>query len=154
DNDGAVALHYAIAHSDLQLCKSLITSTTAQATDTRGVHPLLIAAQRSSVQVELLLLLLLIVEKLLKAGAPVHLQSHDGLSPLRAAAISRNEPVLKFLLEYLRKNDEELKMDEPDLDGVPLIHTLLVLRDASMVTTLFEYGASAKARDSHGRSCA
>lgn len=52
DNDGAVALHYAVAHSDLQLCKSLITSTTAQATDTRGVHPLLIAGQRSSVQVD------------------------------------------------------------------------------------------------------
>lgn len=94
------------------------------------------------------------MEELLKAGAPVHLQSHDGLSPLRAAAISRNEPVFKFLLEYLRKNVEELKLDEPDLDGVPLIHTLLVLRDASMVITLLEYGASAKARDSHGRSCA
>ncbi|CAG9529739.1 unnamed protein product [Cercopithifilaria johnstoni] len=145
DNDGAVALHYAVAHSDLQLCKSLITSTTAQATDTRGVHPLLIAGQRSSVQ---------IVEELLKAGAPIHLQSHDGLSPLRAAAISRNESVLKFLIEYLQKNDEELKLDEPDLDGVPLIHTLLVLREPSMVTILLEYGASAKVRDSHGRSCA
>lgn len=53
DNDGAVALHYAVAHADLQLCKSLITSTTVQATDTRGVHPLLIAGQRSTVQVEL-----------------------------------------------------------------------------------------------------
>uniref|UniRef100_A0A8R1U281 ANK_REP_REGION domain-containing protein n=1 Tax=Onchocerca volvulus TaxID=6282 RepID=A0A8R1U281_ONCVO len=145
DNDGAVALHYAVAHADLQLCKSLITSTTVQATDTRGVHPLLIAGQRSTVQV---------VEELLKAGAPVHLQSHDGLSPLRAAAISRNEPVLKFLLEYLQKKGEGLKIDEPDLDGVPLIHTLLVLRDAPMVTTLLEYGASANTRDSHGRSCA
>lgn len=94
------------------------------------------------------------MEELLNAGAPVHLQSHDGLSPLRAAAVNRNEPVLKFLLEYLRKSGEELNLDEPDLDGVPLIHTLLVLRDASMVTTLLEYGASAKARDSHGRSCA
>lgn len=94
------------------------------------------------------------MEELLKAGAPVHLQSHDGLSPLRAAAISRNEPVLKFLLEYLQKKGEGLKIDEPDLDGVPLIHTLLVLRDAPMVTTLLEYGASANTRDSHGRSCA
>ncbi|VDO29548.1 unnamed protein product [Onchocerca flexuosa] len=145
DNDGAVALHYAVAHADLQLCKSLITSTTVQATDTRGVHPLLIAGQRSTVQT---------VEELLKAGAPIHLQSHDGLSPLRAAAISRNESVLKFLLEYLQKNGEGLKIDEPDLDGVPLIHTLLVLRDAPMVTTLLEYGASANTRDSHGRSCA
>lgn len=145
DNDGAVALHYAVAHSDLQLCKSLITSTTVQATDTRGVHPLLIAGQRSSVP---------IVEELLKVGAPIHLQSHDGLSPLRAAAISRNEKVLKYLLEYLRKNGEKLELDELDLDGVPLIHTLLVLRDRSMVTMLLEYGASATVRDSHGRSCA
>uniref|UniRef100_A0A915Q871 Uncharacterized protein n=1 Tax=Setaria digitata TaxID=48799 RepID=A0A915Q871_9BILA len=144
DNDGAVALHYAVTHANLQLCKALITSTTVQATDTRGVHPLLIAGQRSSVQ---------IVEELLKAGAPVQLQSHDGLSPLRAAAMSRNGPVLKFLLEYLRQN-EILKIDEPDFDGVPLIHALLVLRDPSMVTTLLEYGASAKARDSHGRTCA
>ncbi|EFO12503.2 hypothetical protein LOAG_16031 [Loa loa] len=45
-------------------------------------------------------------------------------------------------------------LDEPDLDGVPLIHTLLVLHDASLVTMLLEYGASAKSRDSHGRSCA
>lgn len=93
------------------------------------------------------------MEELIKVGAPVHLQSHDGLSPLRAAAISRNEPVLKFLLDYLQKNGEELKLDEPNLDGVPLIHTLLVLRDELMVTTLLEYGASATVRDSHGRSC-
>lgn len=51
DNDGAVALHYAVAHSDLQLCKSLISSTTVRAVDTLGVHPLLIAGQRSSVPV-------------------------------------------------------------------------------------------------------
>ncbi|VDM97292.1 unnamed protein product [Thelazia callipaeda] len=145
DNDGAVALHYAVTHADSELSKILMTSTTVQATDTRGVHPLIIAAQRSSVEV---------VEELLRAGAPVQLQSHDGLSSLRAAALNGNESVLRFLLNYLHENNEALKLDEVDLDGIPLLHALLVARETNIVSTLLEYGASAAVRDSHGRSCA
>lgn len=95
-----------------------------------------------------------VVEELLQAGAPVQLQSHDGLSPLRAAALSRNEPVVRLLLDRIRENGETMVLDEADLDGVPLLHTLIVARHAPVVAMLLQYGASASVRDSHGRSCA
>lgn len=87
--------------------------------------------------------------------APVLLQSHDGQSPLNAATQSGNEAVVRRLLDYIKRRDDILfDLNEPNLDGVPLLHTLIIARNINMIPLLFEYGASALARDSHGRTCA
>uniref|UniRef100_A0A0K0DCA8 ANK_REP_REGION domain-containing protein n=1 Tax=Angiostrongylus cantonensis TaxID=6313 RepID=A0A0K0DCA8_ANGCA len=54
DNDGAVALHYAVAHGDVALCRALATSATVNATDRAGNHPLINACQSDNEEVRLI----------------------------------------------------------------------------------------------------
>ncbi|VDM56258.1 unnamed protein product [Angiostrongylus costaricensis] len=53
DNDGAVALHYAVAHGEVALCRALATSATVNATDRAGNHPLINACQSDNEEVRL-----------------------------------------------------------------------------------------------------
>ncbi|VDK17475.1 unnamed protein product [Anisakis simplex] len=146
DNDGAVALHYASMHSSKELVSILCTPTTVIATDCHGNHPLLIAAQHPYVEV---------VEELLNLGAPIHLQSHEGQSALRIAALAHNEGVVRCLVEYMLKDESDAnELIEPDLESTPLLHTVMIARDTAMCCVLLSLGTSTAVRDAYARTCA
>lgn len=145
DNDGAVALHYAAAHPDAELCKVLCTPTTIKTTDNHGNHPLLVASQHPSVEV---------VSELLRCGAPIHLQSHDGQSALRIAALARHENVTRCIAEFLLSNGGPSDLEQQDLEGTPLLHTLIIAHDLLIASLLLHLGASTSVRDAHARTCA
>ncbi|VDL63814.1 unnamed protein product, partial [Nippostrongylus brasiliensis] len=127
DNDGAVALHYAVAHDDVTLCRALATSVTVHATDRAGNHPLINACQSDNEEV---------VRELLGLGAHVEQLSLNGQSALRVAALSGN-----LLAEH------NTDWEQHDMDGTPLVHTLLINKQL-----LFTLGAFISARDAHGRT--
>ncbi|KIH48810.1 ankyrin repeat protein, partial [Ancylostoma duodenale] len=99
DNDGAVALHYAVAHGDVTLCRALATSVTVHATDRSGNHPLINACQGDNEEV---------VRELLSLGAPVERLSLNGQNALRVLA------------EHITDWEQQ------DMEGTPLVHTLLI----------------------------
>ncbi|KHJ76373.1 ankyrin repeat protein, partial [Oesophagostomum dentatum] len=108
DNDGAVALHYAVAHGDVILCRALATSVTVHATDRSGNHPLINACQGDNEEV---------VRELLSLGAPVEQQSLNGQSALRVAALSGNAKIVRVLAEHITDWEQQ------DMEGTPLVHT-------------------------------
>ncbi|KAK5985409.1 Ankyrin repeat protein, partial [Trichostrongylus colubriformis] len=114
DNDGAVALHYAVAHGDVTLCKALATSVTVRATDRAGNHPLINACQGDNEEV---------VQELISLGA-------------------------NLLAEHITDWEQQ------DMDGTPLVHTLLINKQTAMAELLLTLGAFISARDAHGRTCA
>ncbi|VDM47327.1 unnamed protein product [Toxocara canis] len=145
DNDGAVALHYASMHANKELVKVLCNPTTIHTTDCHGNHPLLVAAQHPSVEV---------VAELLSLGAPIHQQSHDGQSALRIAALAHNEGVVLCLAEHILEEGDKSELEERDLNGTPLLHTVMIAHDASMSAVLLSLGTSTAVRDAHVRTCA
>uniref|UniRef100_A0A9J2PTX4 ANK_REP_REGION domain-containing protein n=1 Tax=Ascaris lumbricoides TaxID=6252 RepID=A0A9J2PTX4_ASCLU len=145
DNDGAVALHYAAMHADKELVRLLCTPTTVITNDCHGNHPLLIAAQHPNVDV---------VAELLNFGAPIHVQSHDGQSALRIAALAHNEGVVRCLVKHILAAGDKTDLEEYDLDGTPLLHTVMIAHDAAMSAVLLDLGTSTAVRDAHARTCA
>lgn len=85
DNDGAVALHYAVTQGDVALARALATSATVRAADRLGQEALVIAAQNNHDDV---------VGELLAMGAAADAQTLDGMTALRAAAIAGNSRVI------------------------------------------------------------
>ncbi|PIO58947.1 ankyrin repeat protein, partial [Teladorsagia circumcincta] len=139
DNDGAVALHYAVAHGDVTLCKALATSVTVRATDRAGNHPLINACQGDNEEV---------VQELINLGADVEQLSLNGHSALRVAALSGNTKIVRLLAEHITDWEQQ------DMDGTPLVHTLLINKQTAMAELLLTLGAFISARDAHGRTCA
>ncbi|ETN70397.1 ankyrin repeat protein [Necator americanus] len=139
DNDGAVALHYAVAHGDVTLCRALATSVTVHATDRSGNHPLINACQGDNEEV---------VRELLSLGAPVERLSLNGQSALRVAALSGNAKIVRVLAEHITDWEQQ------DMEGTPLVHTLLINKQTAMAELLLTLGAFSSARDAHGRTCA
>ncbi|VDO60891.1 unnamed protein product, partial [Heligmosomoides polygyrus] len=135
DNDGAVALHYAVAHGDVMLCRALATSVTVHATDRSGSHPLINACQSDNEEVSSL-------------GANVEQLSLNGQSALRVAALSGNAKIVRLLAEHITDWEQQ------DMDGTPLVHTLLINKQTAMAELLLTLGAFISARDAHGRTCA
>ncbi|KAK6047255.1 ankyrin repeat protein [Cooperia oncophora] len=136
DNDGAVALHYAVAHGDVALCKALATSATVRATDRAGNHPLINACQGDNEEV---------VQELINLGANVEQLSLNGQSALRVAALSGNTKIVRLLAEHITDWEQQ------DMDGTPLVHTLLINKQTAMAELLLTLGAFISARDAHGR---
>ncbi|CAJ0598062.1 unnamed protein product [Cylicocyclus nassatus] len=139
DNDGAVALHYAVAHGDVTLCRALATSVTVHAADRSGNHPLINACQGESEEV---------VRELLSLGAPVEQLSINGQSALRVAALSGNAKIVRVLAEHITDWEQQ------DIEGTPLVHTLLINKQTAMAELLLTLGAFSSSRDAHGRTCA
>ncbi|TKR68576.1 hypothetical protein L596_024540 [Steinernema carpocapsae] len=141
DNNGAVALHYACAHSNLSLCRALCTSSTLNAMDRYGNRPLMIAVQHSHIE---------IVAELLDYGAEADAKSLDGESPLRIACFSGNIEMIRLVASY-----PNVDLDDIDLDGNPLLHTLLSNdADLSAASCLLDLGACTSSTDFHGRNAA
>uniref|UniRef100_A0A1I7ZIL4 ANK_REP_REGION domain-containing protein n=1 Tax=Steinernema glaseri TaxID=37863 RepID=A0A1I7ZIL4_9BILA len=141
DNNGAVALHYACAHPDIALCRALCTSSTLNAMDRYGNRPLMIAVQHNHIE---------IVAELLDYGAPADAKSLDGDSPLRIASFAGNTEMIRLIASY-----PGVDLDDVDLDGNPLLHTLLSNgSDLSVAACLLDLGACTSASDSHGRNAA
>ncbi|KJH52576.1 ankyrin repeat protein [Dictyocaulus viviparus] len=139
DNDGAVALHYAVALGDVDLCRPLATSVTVNAIDRNGNHPLINACHTDNEQV---------IRELLNLGANVDHLSLNGQSAMRVAALSGNTKIVRILAEHITDWEQQ------DMDGTPLVHTLLINKQTAMAELLLTLGAFISAKDTHGRTCA
>lgn len=95
-----------------------------------------------------------VVAELLNFGAPIHVQSHDGQSALRIAALAHNEGVVRCLVKHILAAGDKTDLEEYDLDGTPLLHTVMIAHDAAMSAVLLDLGTSTAVRDAHARTCA
>ncbi|GMT18989.1 hypothetical protein PFISCL1PPCAC_10286 [Pristionchus fissidentatus] len=139
DNDGATALHYAVRHKCVELTRALATTSTVSTCDSQGNTPLIVAAEYPNVEV---------ISVLLHCGSSPSAQSLHGLSALRVAALAGHVKIVRMLSE--RVSD----CDQRDVEGTPLLHSLLISSQLSMASTLLSLGASPLSRDVHGRTAA
>ena len=92
-----------------------------------------------------------IVRALLKSGANVEGEDVYGDTPLRAAASAGNEEVVQLLL------DSGAKPNNPGKIGLPPLHESVRFSTkiaAPIIRALFDAGARADAKDSHGNNAA
>ncbi|GMR42082.1 hypothetical protein PMAYCL1PPCAC_12277 [Pristionchus mayeri] len=139
DNEGATALHYAVRHKSLELTRALATTSIVSTCDSQGNTPLIVAAEYPNVEV---------IRELVQCGSSPSAQSLEGQTALRVAALAGHESIVRLLSE--RVGDCEQK----DVEGTPLLHSLLISNQLSMASTLLSLGASPSTRDAHGRTAA
>lgn len=65
-----------------------------------------------------------------------------------------NEDVVRCIAKFIIKQDGIAGLEEPDLEGIPLLHSLIIARYLHMASVLLELGASTFLRDSYSRTCA
>uniref|UniRef100_A0A1I7WF08 ANK_REP_REGION domain-containing protein n=1 Tax=Heterorhabditis bacteriophora TaxID=37862 RepID=A0A1I7WF08_HETBA len=131
---------FLIVHGDVELTRALAMENTVNAADRLGNHPLIIACQHNNVEV--------VVCELLNMGAPSTRLSLNGQSALRVAALAGNTKIVQVLAE------RTIDWEQLDMDGTPLVHSLLINKQTAMAELLLTLGALTSSRDIHGRTCA
>lgn len=91
------------------------------------------------------------MQLLLDTGAPINLQSHNGQSALRSAALAGNDSIVKCLAAHVSVSGEKCDLNQCDLNGTPLLHALIVARNMQMVSLLLDLGCSISSCDSYHR---
>ncbi|CAI2349114.1 unnamed protein product [Caenorhabditis sp. 36 PRJEB53466] len=138
DNDGAVALHYAVTHDDVELVTPLLNKQTAEAKDRYGQHPAMIAAANGNLKV---------LEKLLEVSDTLNQPDHEGRTALSLAAMAAHTSVIDTIAP--RVTD----WSQRDADGTPLIQTLILSNLIYVAEVFLGHGASTSDADVHGRTC-
>lgn len=138
DNDGAVALHYAVTHDNVELVKALTNKHTVEAKDRYGQHPMMIAAANGNLKV---------LEYLMEVSDIINQPDHEGRSALSLAAMASHTSIIEAIAPRITD------WRQRDTDGTPLIHTLILSNLIYVAEVYLTNGGSSEDLDAHGRSC-
>ncbi|VDL84079.1 unnamed protein product [Nippostrongylus brasiliensis] len=136
DSDGRTAFQLAAIHGHLPVVDMLLALGADEAhKDNDGAVALHYAVAHDDVT----------LCRALATSVTVHATDRAGNHPLINACQSDNE---ELLAEHITD------WEQHDMDGTPLVHTLLINKQTAMAELLFTLGAFISARDAHGRTCA
>lgn len=138
DNDGAVALHYAVTHDNVELVKPLTNKHTVEAKDRYGQHPMMIAAANGNLKV---------LEYLMEVSDIVNQSDHEGRTALSLASMAAHTSIIEAIAPKITD------WSQRDSDGTPLIHTLILSNLIYVAEVFLTSGGSSSDADSHGRTC-
>ncbi|UMM22907.1 hypothetical protein L5515_003884 [Caenorhabditis briggsae] len=138
DNDGAVALHYAVTHDNVDLVKPLANKHTVEAKDRYGQHPMMIAAANGNLKV---------LKYLMDVSDIINQPDHEGRSALSLAAMAAHTSIIEAIAPRITD------WVQRDHDGTPLIHTLILSNLIYVAEVYLTHGGSSSDSDAHGRTC-
>ncbi|CAL2036604.1 unnamed protein product [Caenorhabditis brenneri] len=138
DNDGAVALHYAVTHDDVELVKPLTNKHTVEAKDRYGQHPMMIAAANGNLKV---------LGYLMEVSDIINQPDHEGRTALSLASMASHTSIIESIASKITD------WSQRDSDGTPLIHTLILSNLIYVAEVFLTNGGCSSDADSHGRTC-
>lgn len=138
DNDGAVALHYAVTNDNVELVKPLTNKHTVEAKDRYGQHPMMIAAANGNLRV---------LEYLMEVSDIINQPDHEGRTALSLAAMAAHTQIIESIAPKISD------WSQKDSDGTPLIHTLILSNLIHVAEIFLAHGGSSSDSDAHGRTC-
>uniref|UniRef100_A0A1I7TF26 ANK_REP_REGION domain-containing protein n=1 Tax=Caenorhabditis tropicalis TaxID=1561998 RepID=A0A1I7TF26_9PELO len=138
DNEGAVALHYAVVHDDVDLIRPLANKHTVEATDQYGRHPMMIAAANGNLR---------ILEFLMDISNIINQPDHEGRSALSLAAMAGHTSIIEAIAPKITD------WSQRDSEGTPLIQALILSNLIYVAEVYLMSGGSSSDSDAHGRTC-